>query len=629
MDRVKLTIDGQEVEAKAGSTILEAALQAGIDIPHLCYHPRLSLAGACRVCLVKVEGERGWVASCATPVTEGMVVTSEDEELRAARRTVVELLLAESRHDCLTCEANGACELQDLAYQLEIDTVGFPIEEGDRPVDESSEVLRIDRNRCLLCGRCVRACAEVAVQGVYEFAYRGPQALIAAGLNQPLAETDCVSCGACVQVCPTGAIIEKLARFQGRPWEFRTVRTTCPYCGVGCQIDLLIKDDRLIKVRGAEDGPDNRGHLCVKGRFGLDFVHHPDRLTDPLIKRHGRFEKATWEEALSLVATRFKELKEKYGPEALAGLSSAKCTNEENYLFQKFIRTCFGTNNVDHCARLCHASTVVALARAFGSGAMTNSVREIGGADCILVTGSNTTEAHPVIGHLIKHAVKYRGAKLIVADPRRIELTRYATVWLRQKNGTDVAWLNGLMHIILREGWEDREFIAHRTENFEEFRQVVEKYTPERVEEITGIPQEKLEEAARVYATAERATIVYSMGITQHITGVDNVLSIANLALLTGNVGRESTGVNPLRGHNNVQGACDLGALPNLYAGYQRVDDPAVREKFEQAWGVSLPDKVGLTVVEMMNAAAEGRLKGMYIMGENPMLSDPNISHVR
>ncbi|MCK5733022.1 MAG: formate dehydrogenase subunit alpha, partial [Candidatus Latescibacteria bacterium] len=536
---------------------------------------------------------------------------------------------SERPHECLLCESNGACELQDLAYELGIEQVRFPRRDPELSVDESSEVIRIDPNHCILCGRCVRACAEVTVQHVYDFANRGIESLIAAGLDQPLRETDCVSCGACVQVCPTGAITEKLARFQGRPWEFRTVRTTCIYCGVGCQMDLYIKDDRIVKVLGAEDAPDNRGQLCVKGRFGLDFVHHPDRLTEPLIRRNGKLEPATWDDALELVASKFLGLKARYGGDALAGLSSAKCTNEENYVFQKFVRTAFGTNNVDHCARLCHASTVVGLAAAFGSGAMTNSVREIGDADVILVTGSNTTEAHPVIGNLIKHAVTFKGAKLILADPRGIELSEYATVWLRQKNGTDVAWLNGIMHVILKEGLQDEAFIAERTEGFEEFRKAIGEYTPERVAEITGIPAEQIVEAARIYAQAERATIVYSMGITQHTTGVDNVLSTANLAMLTGNMGRESTGVNPLRGQNNVQGACDLGALVNVFPGYQKVTDEAIREKFEQAWGVPLSGEVGLTVVEIMNAAAEGRVKGLYVMGENPMLSDPNLNHVR
>ncbi len=629
MDSIRLTIDGKEVIADAGTMILQTALAAGIRIPHLCYKEGLSISGNCRLCVVKIKGAPGVVASCGMPVREGMEVTTTDEELTEYRRMIVELLLSEGDHNCLLCEHNGACELQDLAYELGIERVRFPALASDCKVDESSEVIRIDPSRCILCGRCVRACAEVAVQGVYDVAHRGSESLIVAGLNQPLRETDCVSCGACVQACPTGAITEKLARFQGRPWEFRTVRTTCVYCGVGCQMDLYIKADRIVKVLGADDGPDNRGQLCVKGRFGLDFVHHPDRLAEPLIRRNGKLEPATWDEALELVASKFLGLKAQYGSDSLAGLSSAKCTNEENFVFQKFVRTAFGTNNVDHCARLCHASTVVGLATAFGSGAMTNSVREIGDADVILVTGSNTTEAHPVIGNLIKHAVTFKGAKLILADPRGIELSEYATVWLRQKNGTDVAWMNGMMHVILKEGLQDEAFIAERTEGFEEFRKVMEEYTPERVAEITGIPAEQIVEAARIYAGAERATLVYSMGITQHTTGVDNVLSTANLAMLTGNIGRESTGVNPLRGQNNVQGACDLGALPNVFSGYQKVTDEAIRKKFEEAWDTKLSGEIGLTVVEIMNAAAEGRIKGLYVMAENPMMSDPNLNHVR
>jgi len=398
---------------------------------------------------------------------------------------------------------------------------------------------------------------------------------------------------------------------------------------VGCQIELNIKDNRIIKVYGVENDLNNNGHLCVKGRFGFDYVHHPDRLTTPLIRKRGKFIEANWEEALNLVAHRFKELKDKYGSDALAGLSSAKCTNEENYLFQKFVRVCFATNNVDHCARLCHASTVAGLGRAFGSGAMTNSIKEWEKSDVVLVTGSNTTENHPVIGSYLKHLVRHKGLKLIVVDPRAIELTKYARVWLRQKSGTDVAWINGLMNIIIQEGLYDKEFIENRTENFAKVKEIVSKYTPKKVEIITGIPEEKLIAAARMYGRAERGSIIFSMGITQHITGTDNVLSLANLAMLCGNVGREGTGVNPLRGQNNVQGACDLGALPNVYPGYQKVTDARIREKFEKAWGTKLSSKEGLTVVEIMDAAKNGKIKGLYIMGENPMLSDPNLNQVR
>ncbi|RLE08455.1 formate dehydrogenase subunit alpha, partial [Candidatus Aerophobetes bacterium] len=554
-ETINLTIDGKPIKAKKGSTILEAALNNGIEIPHLCYKKGLSSVGACRVCLVKIKGRPGMVTSCTTEVAEGMEVIAFDEEINEARKLIVELILSEHKHDCLVCESNGQCELQDLAYQLGIDKLRFPIEEPAKMIEDSSEAILRDPNKCILCGRCVRACAELAVQDILEFGNRGSEAYIIAGLDQPLAETDCVTCGACVQACPTGALTEKLARFQGRSWEFRKVRTTCPYCGVGCQIELNIKDNKIIKVYGVEEGPENKGHLCVKGRFGFDFVHHKDRLTTPLIKRNGKFEEASWDEALDLIATKFSRLKNKYGPDSLAGLSSAKCTNEENYLFQKLVRVCFETNNVDHCARLCHASTVAGLSRAFGSGAMTNSIREFEKSDVILITGSNTTENHPVIGNLLKYVAKYNGVKLIVVDPREIELTKYAAIWLRQRGGTDVVWINGLMNVIIQEGLYDKEFVKSRTENFEEFKRVVLKYTPEKVEKITGIPKEKLIEAARMYARAERGSIIFAMGITQHITGTDNVLSLANLAMLCGNVGKEGTGVNPLRGQNNVQGA--------------------------------------------------------------------------
>ena len=401
------------------------------------------------------------------------------------------------------------------------------------------------------------------------------------------------------------------------------METVCPFCGCGCPITLHLKGDRIVKVSGGYRG----FRLCVKGRFGLSFVHREDRLKTPLIREGDGFREASWDEALGLVARKIREIKGKYGPDAIAGLASAKCTNEENYLFQKLMRAAIGTNNVDHCARLCHAPTVAGLVQAFGSGAMTNSIDEIIDADCILVTGSNTSEAHPVVAQEIRRAVR-RGATLIVVDPRRIELAEPAHFHLRQRPGTDVAWINGFCHVILKEGLWDREFVRERCENFEEFAEAVEKYTPEYVEKIAGIPAELLVEAARAFGRAERAMIFYSMGLTQHTSGTDNVLAIANLAMLTGNVGKRSTGVNPLRGQNNVQGACDMAGLPNVLPGYQRLSDPDVRRKFERAWGVEIPEEPGLTVVEMFQAALEGKVKAMLIMGENPMVSDPDIGHV-
>jgi len=410
--------------------------------------------------------------------------------------------------------------------------------------------------------------------------------------------------------------------------EYKNVLTTCPYCGCGCNFYLQVLDGKLIGILPCKSHPVSQGKLCIKGLNAGDFVTSKDRLTKPLIKRNGKFTDISWDEALFLVAKKLKEYKESYGPDSIAVLSSAKCTNEENYLMMKFARAVLGTNNVDHCARLCHASTVVGLVQSFGSGAMTNSIRELEDADCILVIGSNTPEQHPLIARYILRA-KEKGAKIIVADPRSITLVQFADYHLRHRPGTDVALFNGMMNVILNEGLEDKEFIKERTEGIEELKEVVKKYTPEYVEQITGVPKDILVDAARTYAKAERASIIYSMGITQHTTGVDNVRSSANLAMLTGNLGKPSTGVNPLRGQVNVQGACDMGALPNVYSGYQNVVDEKAREKFGNAWKVKLPEKPGLTIIEMMNEAAKGNIKAMYIMGENPMVSDPDISHVK
>lgn len=407
----------------------------------------------------------------------------------------------------------------------------------------------------------------------------------------------------------------------------KAVLTTCPFCGCGCRYYLLVRGEKVVGVSPAPGDPVSEGRLCVKGWNSFQFINHPERLKRPLVRDGGGFREASWDEALELVAERLSGIKERHGPDSLAFLSSAKCTNEENYLMMKLARAVFSTNNVDHCARLCHASTVVGLASTFGSGAMTNSISEIEDSDCILVTGSNTTEQHPLVAARVLRALK-RGARLIVVDPRRIQLSKLATLHLRQRPGTDVAWLNGMMYVILDEGLEKRDFIEERTEGFEELEKVVSDYSPGEVERITGIPARDLVEAARLYGRAERASIIYSMGITQHTTGVDNVRSCANLAMLTGNVGRYATGVNPLRGQNNVQGACDVGALPDVLSGYQKVSDPEVRDKFERTWGVKLPQDPGLTVVEMIESALRGEVRAMYIMGENPMLSDPDVGQV-
>ncbi len=628
-EQIRLKIDGVEVLAEEGQNLLQVARDNGFKIPGLCYHPRISVSGACRLCVVKIAGRPGVVTSCTVTAAEGLDVTAFDDELESMRRMLIDLLLSEHNCDCLTCEMSGACELQELAYHYGLDsrTRRFASREKLLPdPDTSSPVLGYDASKCIVCGRCIKACAEIQGKGVLSFANRGLETVVVAGLGE-WGTSECDGCGECVQLCPTGAILDKLPQRPPRVWETKQVQTTCSYCGVGCQLDMWIADNQVVRVRGSEAIP-NYGSTCVKGRFGHTFMTHGERLSTPLVRRNGKLEPATWDEAMIEIKNRLVPIKDQYGPDAIVGLSSARCTNEENYLFQKMIRAAVGTNNVDHCARLCHASTVAGLAAAFGSGAMTNSIGEIEHAKCILVTGSNTTETHPVIATLIRRAVREHGAKLIVVDPRRIDLVRDATLWLRQKNGTDVAWLNGMMNVILSEGLEDKSFISERTEAFDALKSVVSEYTPEKVQEITTIPADAIREAARIYAEAECSSIIYSMGITQHTTGTDNVLSVANLAMLTGNVGKASTGVNPLRGQNNVQGACDLGALSNVYPGYQKVTDPAVQEKFEAAWKAKLSPTIGLTVVEAMNAAAEGTVKGMIIMGENPMVSDPNLNHV-
>ncbi|MDI6792283.1 MAG: formate dehydrogenase subunit alpha [bacterium] len=625
---VELTIDGKTVEVEEGTTVFQAAKSLGIKIPHLCYHKHLLPTGACRLCLVEVEGARSLVASCACPVSPGIKVMTNTDRVINARKMVIDLLLSDHPQDCLICEKNGDCKLQNYAYQLGVRSTSFKGERHVYPIDSSNPFIERDYNKCILCGRCVATCATIQRNNVVDFAGRGFETRIATYFDRPMQESNCVFCGQCVGVCPVGALTEKEAKFKGRSWEFSKVTTTCPYCGTGCRFDLNVKDNRIIKVTPSWDAPANQGRLCVKGKFGLDFVNREDRLKTPLVRRNGELQKAGWNEALDLVAKKLSGIKEKHGPDSIGGLCSAKCTNEDNYIFQKFMRAAVGTNNVDHCARLCHASTVAGLATAFGSGAMTNSIDEIAGADCILVTGSNTTENHPVIALKIKEAVNC-GAKLLLFDPRSIELADWAHLHLRQRPGTDVAWLNGLMNVIIAEDLHDKDFIRERCENFEAMAETVAKYTPEYVESITGIPADKLREAARIYATAKAASIIYSMGITQHSHGTDNVLCCANLAMLTGNVGKPYSGVNPLRGQNNVQGACDMGGLPNVYPGYQKVADEAVRAKFEKAWGVKLPANPGLTLTEMINAAGDGRLKALYIMGENPMLADPDINHVK
>lgn len=630
MSLINIMIDSIKLRVEEGTAILDAAKGADIKIPTLCAMPELEFApGSCRICVVEVVGLPVLVASCAYPVKEGLKIHTNNKRVVRARKMTLEFLLANHPLDCMTCEKSGSCILEDLAYDLGIKKSRFRQNKKQIPLDETNPFIIRDLNKCVLCGRCVEICNEIQQSNIIDFGYRGSKTEIIVEGGTDLKNSNCVFCGQCVAVCPVGALIDKEAQGKGRTWEFEKVKTTCNYCGCGCNFDFNIKEGQMVKVTSNSESVVNGINLCAKGRFGYDYIHHKERLTTPLIRKNGKLEKASWEEALQLISDKFNQFKKESGSDSLAVLSSAKCTNEENYLLMKFTRTVLGTNNVDHCARLCHSATVAGLAQAFGSGAMTNSIKEIANASVIYLTGSNTTENHPIIALEIKKAVTKNGAKLIVADPREIELVKYATLWLRQRPGTDVALFNGLMNVIISEGLEDKEFIAQRTEGYEEMKKTVLKYTPKVVEKITGVPAEDIRKAARIYATAPTVSLIYSMGITQHTTGTDNVLSTANIAMLTGNVGKESTGVNPLRGQSNVQGACDLGALPDVYSGYQKVTDHQVRDKFSKAWGVDLSDKVGLTVVEMLNAAYEGKIRGLFVMAENPAMSDPDLNHAR
>jgi formate dehydrogenase major subunit len=646
-DPIRFTLDGTEVEAAPGETIWQVAQRHGVEIPHLCWLPKQGYRadGNCRACMVEVEGERVLAASCTRRPTPGMKVHSASDRAKASRKLVFELLTADQPDRAAAHEPDSRFWL--WADRVEIGDSRFPRRAPPAP-DRSHPAMAVQLDACIHCTLCVRACREVQVNDVIGMAGRGHTENIVFDFGDPMGHSTCVACGECVQACPTGALmpaslVDENGVYANAPDH--QVESVCPYCGVGCQLIYHLKDGRIVAVEG-KDGPSNHNRLCVKGRFGFDYIHHPDRLKTPLIRRDGvakdanmqirreeigkYFREATWEEALARAASGLKSIHDREGGDAIAGFGSAKGSNEEAYLFQKLIRQGFGTNNVDHCTRLCHASSVAALMEGINSGAVTAPFTAAKDADCIIVIGARPAENHPVAATYLKNAAR-RGAKLIVMDPRGQNqgIARYASHMLQFKPGRDVALLNAMLNVIVEEGMVDIQYVQAHTEGFEALKEKVKDFTPEKMEPITGIPAATVRDVARLYARSERSIIFWGMGISQHTHGTDNARCLIALAMVTGQIGRPGTGLHPLRGQNNVQGASDVGLIPMVFPDYQSVEDPVIRGKYEAFWKVELPPKSGLTVVEIMHAIKDGVIKGMYIMGENPAMSDPDVQHAR
>ncbi len=642
---VSFFLDDREVEAGPDESLWDVARREGTEIPHLCHAPKPGYRpdGNCRACMVEVEGERVLAASCVRKPQTGMRVQTSTPRVERARRTVFQLLVADlpaaDKSHCLDTPLARWCE------ELGVSGSPFPARERAE-TDRSHPAVAWFPDACIQCQLCLRACREVQHNDVIGMAHRGAETRVIFDLDDTLAESTCVACGECVQACPTGALMEsaRVNRMgEALPTVAKRVPSICPYCGVGCQLDFLVEDERIVAVEG-RDGPSNNNRLCVKGRFGFDYIHHPQRLTRPLIRRDDapkagtctidpadpstHFREASWEEALKVAANGFRKIRERDGGEALAGFGSAKGSNEEAYLVQKLVRTGFGAHNVDHCTRLCHASSVAALLEGIGSGAVTAPFTTCAESDVIIVTGSNTSANHPVAATFLKQAAA-RGATLIVIDPRGVDLTAYAEHRLLFRPGSDVALLNAMLHVIITEELYDHDFVENRTEGFEELCAHISPYRPEAMAPVCGIEAEAIRRVARIYARAKAAVIFWGMGISQHVHGTDNVRCLIALATLCGQVGRPGTGLHPLRGQNNVQGASDAGLIPMFLPDYQSVKDAEKRARYEQAWGVTLPEEPGLTVVEIIDAAFDRRVKGLYVMGENPAMSDPNLGHAR
>ena len=634
---VTLQIDGVPVTVPAGTSVMRAAFDAGVRVPKLCATDHLEAFGSCRLCLVEIEGRRGFPASCTTPVEAGMKVTTQSDKLAKLRRNTMELYISDHPLDCLTCPANGNCELQDMAGVVGLREVRYGTEGENHLVgtkDTSNPYFSFDPTKCIVCSRCVRACEEV--QGTFALTVegRGFQSKIVPGPTDFL-ESECVSCGACVQACPTATLMEKSITELGQPDH--AVVTTCAYCGVGCSFRAEMKGSQVVRMVPNKNGQANHGHSCVKGRFAWGYATHPDRLKHPMIRAKitDPWRVVSWEEALRYAAGEFRRIQEKHGRGSVGGITSSRCTNEETYLVQKLVRAAFGNNNVDTCARVCHSPTGYGLKTTLGEAAGTQNFDSVDASDVILVIGANPTDAHPVFASRMKRRLR-QGARLIVIDPRRIDLVRQphveAEFHLALRPGTNVAVLNAMAHVIVAEGLAKDDYVRQRCDQpeFEKWRRFIvqPKNSPEALEEATGVPADRIRGAARLYATGGNAAIYYGLGVTEHSQGSTTVMAIANLAMLTGNVGRPGVGVNPLRGQNNVQGSCDMGSFPHELPGYRHVSDPTVRELFSTTWGVPIDPEPGLRIPNMFDAAIDGSFKGLYVQGEDIAQSDPDTRHV-
>ena len=626
-------INNNAFQIEEGETILAFLKrhQGEKVVPTLCDAPNLEPFGSCRVCSVdvarEVDGPTTTVASCHTPITTGMQIFPESKNVRRLRKNIIELVLTDHPLDCLTCEVNGNCELQDVAARVGIRDVRYPEGENhlDREKDLSHPYMTSDLSKCINCYRCVRACDEVQGEFVLNMAGRGFDAKIIKGTDQSFFGSDCVSCGACAQACPTSAISDV---FQSKSIVgTEKTRTICTYCGVGCNLEVSTEDGEILSIRAPYDAEVNSGHTCLKGRYAFKFYDHPDRLRSPMIKRNGKFENVSWDTAYDFIAEKLSSYKDKYGADYIAGISSSRCTNEENYLMQKFLRAVIGTNNIDGCARVCHSPTALGMQRTFGTGAATNSVEDLQHTHCMLVIGANPTAAHPVTGAKIKQQAM-KGKTLIVIDPRKTELAKYANHHLQLRPGTNVAVLNMMMFYIVKEDLVAEAFINNRTEGYQDFKKALLELDIEKMEQVSGVSRNEARAAAITYARAENAMSFHGLGVTEHSQGTFTVMQIAELAMLTGNIGRKGVGVNPLRGQNNVQGSADMGVQPHQGAGYLDVTKPEIKTKYEKFYGVDLPAHVGYKIPEMFDAALAGKLKAIWIIGEDVVQTDPNTQKV-